>query len=323
MKNPMDAAEVPPHAWMPRADCDTDCVHLGNAAESRLRVLRRVLLALLLVPVVALALAPTPGQAQLQRFCCRALLRCFGVRITVTGSPIRNLRGVLVVSPHMSWLDVFAIGSVLPGWYVSRADLFTGGPVVETLRRVLKVIPIERTSLRQLPGVVATVADKLRTGQTVVVFPEGTTWCGRHREGHGEGAGRGAHRGSGDFYPAMFQAAIDAGRPVQPLRLTYHHVDGSVSTAPAFLGGDALVQAICRLLTVRRTLACVRVESLQLPGTDRRALARRCQSAAQVGRLRNAGIGSRHVEVPTPHAGSTASPKVTSGVAGPAVVGPA
>ena len=91
---------------------------------------------------------------------------------------------------------------------------------------------------------------------------------------------------SGSFYPAMFQAAIDAGRPVQPLRLTYHHVDGSVSTAPAFVGDDTLWRSIGRLLAVRRTLARVHVESLQLPGTDRRDLARRCQSAVGVGASR-------------------------------------
>ncbi len=77
----------------------------------------------------------------------------------------------------------------------------------------------------------------------------------------------------------MFQAAIDAGRPVQPLRLTYHHVDGSVSTTPAFVGDDTLLRSVFRLLRQRRTLACVRVESLRLPGDDRRALARNCQSA--------------------------------------------
>ncbi len=62
----------------------------------------------------------------------------------------------------------------------------------------------------------------------------------------------------------MFQAAIDAGRPVQPLRLTYQHVDGSTSTAPAFVGDETLLGSIRRLLTVRRTLARVQVESLQL-----------------------------------------------------------
>ena len=43
---------------------------------------------------------------------CRLMLRCLGVRITVSGGPIRNLRGVLVVSGHVSWVDIFAIGAV-------------------------------------------------------------------------------------------------------------------------------------------------------------------------------------------------------------------
>jgi 1-acyl-sn-glycerol-3-phosphate acyltransferase len=266
------------HSWLPRATCDSSCVRVGPASARWrvvLRVTLRVMLALLLVPVVPLALVPLPGQVRAQRFCCRVVLRCFGVRISVSGSPIRNLRGVLVVSPHMSWLDVFAIGSVLPGSFVARADMFGALSV-----RLLKIIPIERADLRRLPGVVETVADRLRTGQTVVAFPEGTTWCGR---------------ASGSFYPAMFQAAVDAGRPVQPLRLTYHHVDGGVSTVPAFVGDDTLWRSMCRLLAVRRTLAHVHVESLQLPGTDRRALARRCESAVGLGVPQRPG--RRHVLV--------------------------
>jgi hypothetical protein len=87
----------------------------------------------------------------------------------------------------------------------------------------------------------------------------------------------------------MFQAAIDTGRPVQPLRLTYHHVDGTVSTAPAYVGDDSLLRSLGRLLSAGRTVARVRVGSLQLPGGDRRELARRCQSAVQLGIARQSG----------------------------------
>ncbi len=276
----MNAPAVTGHSWLPRASCDAGCVSVGDAAASRpllvaLRVTLRVMLALLLLPGVPLMAVPVPGRTRVQRIYCRLVLRCLGIRMTVSGNPIRNLRGVLVVSPHMSWLDVFAIGSVLPGSFVARADMFTG-PAIGIVARILKIIPIERSSLRRLPGVVGAVAGRLRAGQTVVAFPEGTTWCGLD---------------CGAFYPAMFQAAIDAGRPVQPLRLTYHHVDGSVSTVPAFVGDETLLRSIRRLLTVRRTLARVHVESLQLPGTDRRALASRCQSAVGVGTSRHPGHG--------------------------------
>ena len=55
------------------------------------------------------------------------MLRCLGVRITVSGGPIRNLRGVLVVSGHVSWVDIFAIGAVMPGRFVARAHTAAHG----------------------------------------------------------------------------------------------------------------------------------------------------------------------------------------------------
>jgi 1-acyl-sn-glycerol-3-phosphate acyltransferase len=284
MTMPLKSGLATGHAWLPRTSCDVSCI--GDAVDPRrwlvrLRLARRVVLALLLAPGLPLLAVPLPGRTRVQRTYCRLVLLCFGVRITVSGNPIRNLRGVLVVSDHISWLDAFAIGAVLPGSFVARADMFTGA-ATGIVARILKIIPIERTSLRRLPGVVDAVARRLRAGQTVVVFPEGTTWCG---------SSGGSHPGSGLFYPAMFQAAIDAGRPVQPLRLTYHHADGAVSTAPAYVGEDSLLRSVGRLLSARRTVARVRVAALQLPGTDRRALARRCHAAVHVQAPRQAGHG--------------------------------
>jgi 1-acyl-sn-glycerol-3-phosphate acyltransferase len=258
------------HAWLPRASCDASCMKAGAAQAGQpvvvaLRTTLRALLTLLLVPTLPLLAVPLPGRSHLQRQYCRLVLRCLGVRITVSGGPIRNLRGVLVVSGHVSWVDIFSIGAVLPGSFVARADLIDW-PALGKLARLMKVIPIERTSLRRLPEVVAAIATRLRAGHTVVAFPEGTTWCGL---------------AYGTFKPAMFQAAIDAQRPVQPLRLSYHHRDGRTSTVPAFIGDDSLFESIRRLIVARRTVVHVHVESLQLPGNDRRALAARCENAVR------------------------------------------
>ena len=278
------------HAWLPRASCDTSCLQAGGPDASRrlivaLRVTLRVSLALLLAPALLMVSLPLPGRSRARRFYCRLMLWSLGVRITVSGGPIRNLPGVLVVSDHMSWLDIVTIGAVLPTsrWraapasFVGRADV-AGNLVVRMMTFIIKVIPIDRASLRQLPGVVDAVAARLRAGQTVVAFPEGTTWCGL---------------ASGRFYPAMFQAAVDTGRPVQPLRLRYHHRDGRVSTVPAYIGDDTLLRSIGRLLVARRTVARVYVESLQLPGDDRRELARRCQAAIRMKATSHPGHGQR------------------------------
>ncbi|HME74205.1 MAG TPA: lysophospholipid acyltransferase family protein [Mycobacterium sp.] len=286
MSNP-DARD---HAWLPRASCDTSCLQAGGSEASRrliatLRVALRVSLALLFFPALLLVSVPLPGRSRARRVYCRLLLWCLGVRITLSGGPIRNLPGMLVVSDHMSWLDILTIFAVLPTspWrmppasFVGRADV-AANLIVRMMALIIKVIPIERASLRQLPGVVDAVAARLRAGQTVVAFPEGTTWCGL---------------ASGPFYPAMFQAAVDTGLPVQPLRLRYHHRDGTVSTVPAYIGDDTLLRSIGRLLVARRTVARVYVESLQLPGDDRRELARRCQAAIRVTPTSHPGHGQR------------------------------
>lgn len=278
------------HAWLPRASCDVACLREGGSEASRrlimaLRVTVRVSLALLFAPALLLVAIPLPGRSRAKRIYCRVLLWCLGVRVTVSGGPIRNLPGVLVVSDHMSWLDIVAIAAVLPAtrWraapasFVGRADV-AANLVVRMMACIIKVIPIERASLRQLPAVVDAVAARLRAGQTVVAFPEGTTWCGL---------------ASGPFYPAMFQAAVDTGRPVQPLRLRYYHRDGRVSTVPAYIGDDTLLRSIGRLLVARRTVARIYVESLQLPGDNRRELARRCQAAIRMTATSHPGHGQR------------------------------
>ncbi|OFJ54667.1 lysophospholipid acyltransferase family protein [Mycolicibacterium grossiae] len=266
----MSSHALADHPWLPRASCDASCIRVDAAHASRrvvvaVRTSVRVTCALVLLAAAPLLAVPMPGKSRLQRAYCRAMLRCLGVRITLSGGPIRNLRGVLVVSGHVSWVDVFVIGSVLPGSFVARADLIEW-PALGVLARLMKVIPIERASLRRLPDVVRTVADRLRAGHTVVAFPEATTWCGL---------------GYGPFRPAMFQGAIDAHRPVQPLRLTYRHRDGAPSTVPAFIGDDSLLQSVRRVITARMTVAHVAVQSLQLPGEDRRGLAARCESAVR------------------------------------------
>ena len=75
----------------------------------------------------------------------------------------------------------------------------------------------------------------------------------------------------------MFQAAVGSGRPVQPLRLTYHHGDGRPSTVAAFVGEDSLRQSVGRTVRARLTVVDIEVASLELPGTDRRELAMRCE----------------------------------------------
>ena len=185
---------------------------------------------------------------------------------------------MLVVSNHVSWVDVFAIGAVLPGSFVARADLIEW-PAIGLAARMANVIPIDRGSLRQLPAVVETVVERLRAGQTVVAFPEGTTYCGPDH---------------GRFRPAIFQAAIESGRPVQPLHLSYHHRDGSPSTATAFIGDDSLWESLKRIAGSRRTIVRVQAKALQLPQSARGRLSQSCEAAVRT--QPGSPVGEQHVK---------------------------
>lgn len=254
------------HAWFPVTSCDARCVvaPLPNAL-GWLRPLWRLPAAVLLLFALPLLTIPLPGNRAVCRSYCRLLLHSLGVRISVGGDPVRNLPGVLVVSNHVSWSDVLVIGAVLPGTFIARADL-VDWPLIGWAARLMNVVSIDRARLRALPAVVAAVTQRLRDGRTVVAFPEGTTYCGPDR---------------GRFRPAVFQAAVDAGRPVQPLHLRYRYRDGTVSTATAFLGDDSLWASLKRVTRTPLTIAEVAVSPLQLPDGCRRELAARCEDAVR------------------------------------------
>ena len=99
--------------WLPRASCDAELhadrrgagrpARRGRTAHHAADACWRCCCC----PALPLLAIPLPGRSHIQRGYCRLVLRCLGVRITVSGGPIRNLRGVLVVSGHVSWVDIF------------------------------------------------------------------------------------------------------------------------------------------------------------------------------------------------------------------------
>ncbi|MFF4341125.1 lysophospholipid acyltransferase family protein [Kitasatospora sp. NPDC001540] len=270
-------------AWLPTAPCTPGgCVTVtGPRAGLPLRVLRLTGCLLVLaaglaaVPVVR-ALAWLPAE-RLVRWWSRLLLAVLGVRVRAVAVPGRQSGsgGSLLVSNHISWLDVLLVGAVRPGRMLAKTEVGRW-PVLGPLTSWGGTLFIDRERLRALPGTVADIAAVLRRGGRVVVFPEGSTWCGR---------------GGGRFRPALFEAAVRADVPVQPLALRYRTADGRPSTAPAFVGEDGLLASMWRVVSVRGLRA--EVEFLpQLPPAlfpDRRRLAAAAQRV--VDRLRDPSDG--------------------------------
>ncbi|MGW5002946.1 lysophospholipid acyltransferase family protein [Streptomyces hydrogenans] len=197
--------------------------------------LSTVLLGVTLLP--AAALLPGGARRLLVRLWVRAVVRAFGVRLTVTGA--RPAAGpALVVANHVSWLDIPVVAAVLPGRTVAKREV-RGWPVLGPLAALGGTLFLDRDNLRRLPGTVREVAGVLAAGGRVTAFPEGSTWCGR---------------AGGRFRPALFQAAVDAGARVQPVRITYRPAG-----AAAFVGEDPLGASLWRVARTPGLAAEIRI----------------------------------------------------------------
>ncbi|MFJ1735726.1 lysophospholipid acyltransferase family protein [Streptomyces sp. NPDC088254] len=250
--------------WLPGAPCTPRaCVEAAAPDGALLAAVPRAAARLTGVALLVLAgtlLSPlgTRIPAGAVRAWSRAVVRAAGVRIRTRGAAA-PAGGLLLVANHISWLDVPLLAAVRPARMLAKAEI-RRWPLAGALAARGGVLFIERDRLRALPGTVGRIAGELRAGRAVAVFPEGSTWCGRDQ---------------GRFRRAVFQAALDAGAPVQPVRIRYRAPGGAASTRPAFVGDDPLLASLWRVATARGLMAEVEVLPVIEPGAhpDRRRLA--------------------------------------------------
>ncbi len=201
------------------------------------RLVRATLLLLHLVVVwlAAVVLAPRIGsrgrRALVQRF-ARQTLAILHVRVRCRGVVPGPDATALVVANHVSWLDVYALNAVRGSSHVAKAEVRAwplAGAIARGFATIFHVRGHRRDAARAKDGVAA----RLRTGEPVVVFPEGTTTDGA---------------GVLRFHPAFFQAAVDTGMPVQPVAIRYCGPDARRDPAAAFVGDMTFVASLLRVL---------------------------------------------------------------------------
>jgi len=102
----------------------------------------------------------------------RGCLWIFGARVEVLGTPPEA--PFLLVSNHLSYLDVIVIASAAPARFLSRADV-ANWPGIGPIARSAGTLFIDRASKRDLPRVIAQVQGAFEAGHGVIFFPEGTS----------------------------------------------------------------------------------------------------------------------------------------------------
>ncbi|MFC7518181.1 lysophospholipid acyltransferase family protein [Herbaspirillum sp. GCM10030257] len=138
----------------------------------------------------------------------------------------------LIVSNHISWLDIFVINSLEPCRFVAKSDI-RDWPLIGWLCEKTGTIFISRGKLRDVRRIYQGLVSSLHSGERVAFFPEGTT------SAQGEVL---------PFHANLFEAAIEAEVPVQPYAVRYTDSAGRLHPAADFIGEMTFVQSMVTVL---------------------------------------------------------------------------
>jgi len=186
------------------------------------------------------------------------LLDIFNVRIDIgDDDPIHDLHHGLIVTNHISWLDVFVLNAVVPMRFVAKSEV-RRWPVIGWLCARAQTLFIERGKARSAARINVTLVELLQRGECLAIFPEGTTTDGKQV----------AH-----FHSSLLQPAIDAGSLVHPIAIRYQDKYGAHNMASAYIDELSFGASMWQILSEPELhVRLVATPSLDASGTDRRVL---------------------------------------------------
>lgn len=226
-----------------------------------LRLIRLMLLIILLISGVILVLInsllvrviPKPTILVITRFWYRMLLAIMNVKVTCRGQ--YKHQGLLVCANHISWLDIPVLGSQLPTYFLSKAEV-QDIPILGWLAKHAGTLFIHRGK-GQINEVKHLIQNYLSQDHCLTFFPEATTGNGR------------AIR---QFHPRLFASAIESKTPLLPVAIRY--ITDTQPHLPIDFGDESMGANVWRVLGRWQT----KVEVTLLPiinteGQERKKLA--------------------------------------------------
>ena len=104
------------------------------------------------------------------------LVKIFGIKLSISGKIKKE--NVLYVSNHVSYIDIFLLGSLLDAFFVAKSEI-SKWPFISTLCRLGKTIFIDRESRFKAKNQVSIIKNNLKKGNNIILFPEGTSSDGK------------------------------------------------------------------------------------------------------------------------------------------------
>lgn len=191
---------------------------------------------------------------------CRRMFRVFGGQVRVQGAaPTRGL----LVSNHVSYVDILVLGSLAPTCFVAKLDV-KGWPLFGWFAQMAGTIFVDRERRGDVVSANARIQDALNAGRLLVLFPEGTSSDGASVL---------------PFRSSLLQPAVGLREPLHAACVQYALRDGDVGEELAYWGDMTLLPHLLNLFGKREIAAVVAVAPLANAAADRKELALRLHAA--------------------------------------------
>jgi len=173
------------------------------------------------------------ARANATRLWSQKFLKMLSIELHVHGNiPDTFQHNTLLVSNHISWLDIIALTACTPTRFIAKKEirswLFVG-----KMAEIGGTLFIDRTNRRDASRVNRHMAEALQDGDCLAVFPEGTTSTGVTLL---------------PFKSSLFESAILAKSVVQPVTIRYQDRQGKHTAAPSYAGETTFWESLSRLL---------------------------------------------------------------------------
>jgi 1-acyl-sn-glycerol-3-phosphate acyltransferase len=222
------------------------------------------------------------------------LLQIFNVRIDIANDdPLHKLRHGLIVTNHISWLDVFVLNAVVPMRFVAKSEV-RRWPVIGWLCARAQTLFIERGKARSAARINVHMVELLQNGECLAIFPEGTTTDGTSV----------AH-----FHSSLLQPAIDAGSVAHPIAIRYLNAEGEHSTAAAYIDDLSFGASMWNILSEPELHVClIATPALNARDLDRRSLTKMAHESISTALRETASLNFHIPVTPAQHSESNLLP---------------
>ena len=222
-------------------------------------------LLLALILCVAMVMLPKNVRHMLIQFWAKRLLRILKIKITLSGEVLKFLSrdSYLVVSNHISWLDIPVIFSLKPITFVSASDVRTW-PIIGMLAKISGAICVDRDRKSSLVEVIQAMNHHFKTEkQSICIFPEGITSNGYQVL---------------PFKSNLFQSAFEANKLLLPLSIKYKE-NNVLTNRTSFHGSTTLFQSFKRVAKSNLIEVIVDIGHPVKPAQSRKDLSLKIQEA--------------------------------------------